>query len=134
VAADDRRREDSKSIVSASGIWIPDLALSHLARSLSSGGPLRWRQSGMTIRARHIVMSKGSATQVTIDRDFQSALSALQAGKPGDAVRLFEAVLRVEPEHVGALNLLGVVLTQLGALPKPKVICAGPCNTPRLPT
>lgn len=114
MAADDRRREDSKSIVSASGIWIPDLALSHLARSLSSGGPLRWRQSGMTIRARHIVMSKGSATQVTIDRDFQSALSALQAGKPGDAVRLFEAVLRVEPEHVGALNLLGVVLTQLG--------------------
>ena len=68
----------------------------------------------MTIRARHIVMSKGSATQVTIDRDFQSALLALASQKPGDAVRLFEAVLRVEPEHVGALNLLGVVLTRLG--------------------
>src|SRR5689334_16758820 len=68
----------------------------------------------MTTRARHIVMSKASPQPATIDRDFQSALSALQARKPGDAVRLFEAVLRVEPKHVGALNLLGVVLTQLG--------------------
>jgi protein O-GlcNAc transferase len=59
-------------------------------------------------------MSKASPEPVAIDREFQSALSALQAGKLGDAVRLFEAVLRVEPKHVGALNLMGLVLTRLG--------------------
>jgi protein O-GlcNAc transferase len=52
----------------------------------------------------------GTAT----NSDFQNALSALQAGKLGDAVRQFDAVLRVEPKHVGALNLMGVVFTQLG--------------------
>ncbi len=65
------------------------------------------------IRARHIAMSRASTKSVTIDRDFQNALSALQTGKLGDAVRLFDAVLRVEPKHVGALNLMGVALTQL---------------------
>jgi protein O-GlcNAc transferase len=49
-----------------------------------------------------------------IDRDFQSALAALQARRLGDAARLFDAVLRAEPKHVGALNLMGVVLMQLG--------------------
>ena len=47
-------------------------------------------------------------------RDFQSALAALQARKLGDALGLFDAVLRAEPKHAGALNLMGVVLTQLG--------------------
>jgi protein O-GlcNAc transferase len=59
-------------------------------------------------------MSRASATNSVINRDFQSALSALQAGKLGDAVRLFDTVLRVEPKHLGALNLMAVVLTQLG--------------------
>ena len=45
--------------------------------------------------------------------DFQRGLSALHAGKLGDAERLFNAVLRAEPVHIGALNLMGVVLTQL---------------------
>jgi Tfp pilus assembly protein PilF len=59
-------------------------------------------------------MSNPSSKPVTIDRDFQGALSALQAGKLGDAVRLFDAVLRVEPQHAGALNLMAVALMQLG--------------------
>ena len=44
--------------------------------------------------------------------EFQSGLSALRAGKFYDAERLFKAVLRAEPKHVGALNLMGVVLMQ----------------------
>jgi protein O-GlcNAc transferase len=49
----------------------------------------------------------------TSNRNFQGALSALQAGKLGDAEHLFKAVLHAEPTHVGALNLMGVVLSQL---------------------
>jgi protein O-GlcNAc transferase len=47
------------------------------------------------------------------NRDFQSALSALQAGNLPNAERFFSAVLRAEPKHVGALNLMGIVLMQL---------------------
>src|ERR1700756_4754626 len=59
-------------------------------------------------------MSKTSSKPVTIDSDFQSALTALQAGKLGDAARLFDAVLHAEPKHAGALNLMAVALMQLG--------------------
>jgi protein O-GlcNAc transferase len=45
---------------------------------------------------------------------FQNALTALQAGNVKDAELLFEVVLRTQPRHVGALNLLGIVLTRLG--------------------
>jgi Flp pilus assembly protein TadD len=41
-------------------------------------------------------------------------MSALQAGKLGDAERVCKAILRAEPKHVEALNLLGVVLGRLG--------------------
>ena len=58
-------------------------------------------------------MSRASATS-DVNRDFHSSLSALQAGNLGDAARWSEAVLRVEPKHFGALNVMGVVLTQLG--------------------
>ena len=54
------------------------------------------------------------STNRAVDRDFQSARAALQARNLGEAVRLFDAVLRAEPKHVGALNLMGVVLTQIG--------------------
>ena len=56
----------------------------------------------------------GTSRNTVIDRDFQSALAALQARKLADAVRLFDAVLRAEPKHLGAANLMGVVLMQLG--------------------
>jgi Tfp pilus assembly protein PilF len=55
-----------------------------------------------------------ASTNSDINRDFQGALSALQARKLGDAARLCDAVLRVEPKHAGALNVMAVVLTQLG--------------------
>src|SRR5215467_16076862 len=56
----------------------------------------------------------GTATSSAVDRDFQSALAALRARKLSDAARLFDSVLRIEPKHLGAVNLMGVVLTQLG--------------------
>jgi len=58
-------------------------------------------------------MSRASNTS-DINRDFQSALAALRARKLDDALRLFGAVLRSEPKHRGAVNLMGVALMQLG--------------------
>jgi tetratricopeptide (TPR) repeat protein len=45
---------------------------------------------------------------------FQQALSALQKGRADAAERLFRQVLQLQPKHVGALNLLSILLTQLG--------------------
>ena len=58
-------------------------------------------------------MSSASTTS-DVNRDFHSALSALQIGNLGDAQKWSEAVLRLEPEHFGALNVMAVVLTKLG--------------------
>jgi predicted O-linked N-acetylglucosamine transferase (SPINDLY family) len=44
----------------------------------------------------------------------QRAMAALQARNFTDAERLFKEVLRVQPKHVAALNLLGIVLLQTG--------------------
>jgi protein O-GlcNAc transferase len=54
------------------------------------------------------------STDSNADSNFQKALAALQARKLSDAAQLFDLILRAEPKHVGALNLMGVVLTQLG--------------------
>jgi predicted O-linked N-acetylglucosamine transferase (SPINDLY family) len=48
------------------------------------------------------------------DENFQRGLSALHAGNLKEAERLLLAVTRAEPNHVPALNLLGVVLGRLG--------------------
>jgi protein O-GlcNAc transferase len=53
-------------------------------------------------------------TAVTEDEAFQRALSALQAGDANEAERLFKEVLGAQPQHVPALNLLGIVLMGLG--------------------
>ncbi len=45
---------------------------------------------------------------------FSRALAALQSGNFADAVPLFDAVLRAQPRHIAALNLLGITHTQLG--------------------
>lgn len=47
---------------------------------------------------------------------FQHALIALQARNVKDAEHLFKAVLRTQPRHFGALNLLSIVLTRFGRL------------------
>ena len=51
-------------------------------------------------------------TTIPHNLNFQSALEALRLGKFEDAERLFKAVLRNEPKHIGALNLMGVALMQ----------------------
>jgi protein O-GlcNAc transferase len=45
---------------------------------------------------------------------FRRASVSLQTGNLPEAERLYKKVLRAQPQHLGALNLLGVVLTQLG--------------------
>jgi predicted O-linked N-acetylglucosamine transferase (SPINDLY family) len=41
---------------------------------------------------------------------FNDAIASLNAGRPSDAERHFKAVLRQQPDHVAALNILGVLL------------------------
>jgi protein O-GlcNAc transferase len=51
---------------------------------------------------------------ITHSETFQRALAAFQKGNTKEAERLFKTVLRTQPNHIGALNLLGVLLTQSG--------------------
>ena len=46
------------------------------------------------------------------DPTFQRAMAALQAGNLKDGEQLLKALLRAQPRHVAALNVLGIVLTQ----------------------
>ena len=48
------------------------------------------------------------------NEDYERGLSALHAGNLKEAERLLQAVVRAEPKHVAALNLLGVVFGRLG--------------------
>jgi predicted O-linked N-acetylglucosamine transferase (SPINDLY family) len=57
---------------------------------------------------------KPLATTVPNNEDFRHAMAALQSGDFSAAEQLFRAVLRTQPGHVAALNLLGVVLGRLG--------------------
>ena len=50
----------------------------------------------------------------SVNETFGHALAAFQAGKVHDAERLFKKFLRVHPRHVAGLNLLSILLTQLG--------------------
>jgi protein O-GlcNAc transferase len=59
-------------------------------------------------------MERWLAVSVAENEAFQRASAALQAGRFEDAERSFKAVLRKQPRHVAALNLLGIALTQLG--------------------
>jgi len=54
------------------------------------------------------------AVNLTGDENFRRGLSALHAGNLHEAERLLQAVTRAQPNHVPALNLLGVVLGRLG--------------------
>ena len=44
---------------------------------------------------------------------YQNAINLLQSGKFGDAEKLFKKLLKQQPGHVGALNLLTVVLMKM---------------------
>jgi predicted O-linked N-acetylglucosamine transferase (SPINDLY family) len=59
-------------------------------------------------------LGKALATTAGDNEEFQRAVAALQSGNFPAAEQLFKAVLRARPDHVAALNLLGVVLGRLG--------------------
>lgn len=50
---------------------------------------------------------------MTVQALYQGALNALGGGRLAEAERLFKKVLKKEPGHAGALNLLTIVLTKL---------------------
>jgi protein O-GlcNAc transferase len=45
---------------------------------------------------------------------FRRGSASYQAGNLAEAERLYRKVLRAQPKHLGALNLLGILLTQIG--------------------
>src|SRR5258705_9291478 len=45
---------------------------------------------------------------------FRQALASVQAGKAIEAEHLFNNLLRLDPRHVGGLNVFSILLTQLG--------------------
>jgi len=62
-----------------------------------------------------LISVQGEIEAVTfIDEDFQRGVTALRTGNLKEARRRLQAVTRTQPKHVPALNLLGVVLSQLG--------------------
>ena len=49
----------------------------------------------------------------SIEESFRQAIASFQAGKLIDAEGHFKNVLRDQPDHIPALNLLSVLLTRL---------------------
>jgi protein O-GlcNAc transferase len=49
-----------------------------------------------------------------VDDLFRRASASFQMGQLDEAERLYKKVLRAQPSHLGALNLLGIILTHLG--------------------
>jgi protein O-GlcNAc transferase len=48
------------------------------------------------------------------DNLLRQAIVSLQAGQVGNAERSFEKLLKLQPKHIGGLNLFGILLTKLG--------------------
>ena len=58
----------------------------------------------------------------SIDEFFGRAMASFRTGNLGDAEKHFKDVLRQDPRHLAALNLLGIVLTQTRSTRKPNHI------------
>ena len=78
-------------------------------------GPMGSNPSG-SANCIDLVVFIGSSAPVSSSADdkFRRALASLQAGNASDAEPLLKKLLAAQPRHVGGLNLLGIVLTQLG--------------------
>ncbi|HEY6859607.1 MAG TPA: tetratricopeptide repeat protein, partial [Pseudolabrys sp.] len=61
--------------------------------------------------------------------NFKQAIALFQAGNLNDAERCFKQVLRHQPKHVAALNLLSVLLTHLKRLYRGRVLYKGGTRT-----
>ena len=58
------------------------------------------------------------------DHTFQQAIAALNARQLAEAERLFRRLLRSQPRHAGALNLLTIVLMNAGRFPEAETFIA----------
>jgi predicted O-linked N-acetylglucosamine transferase (SPINDLY family) len=63
-------------------------------------------------------MAKSHASMNSIDRTLQDALAAFNSRNFAEAERSFKAVLKRQPSHVQALNLLTIVLMSLERFPE----------------
>ena len=60
---------------------------------------------------------------LSIEDVFRRAIASFETGKLEDAERHFKEVLRHDPKHLAALNLLGIVLTHPKNTTKLKATC-----------
>jgi predicted O-linked N-acetylglucosamine transferase (SPINDLY family) len=74
-----------------------------------------WLGPGFALSKRISVFDEPFRSFVTsiADQKFQRGLAALQKGDAGSAELLFKDVIESEPRHIGALNILGILLAQL---------------------
>src|SRR5262249_7865565 len=69
--------------------------------------------SPVTTRERAPTLQRRSEAS-GIDHLFRRATAAFRTGNLAEAEQLYKKVLRAQPNHLGALNLLGILLTQVG--------------------
>ena len=50
----------------------------------------------------------------TLEEAYRAAIKLHQQGQANEAVRLYDEILRFEPDHYGALHLKGVLALQMG--------------------
>src|SRR3954447_7605022 len=83
----------------------PEETLYHLSRRLTPASPTRRIVGGA---------QPPGPPMTTIADTFQRALQSHQASRWAEAERLYGEVLAVEPGHIDALHLLGVLALQTG--------------------
>src|SRR5256885_3769938 len=71
-----------------------------------------------TMAARASVCRRARSARMTIHTEFDRALRLHQEGKLREAYFRYDAILKAEPAHAGALHYSGVVLYQAGKLPE----------------
>jgi tetratricopeptide (TPR) repeat protein len=100
VAGGDELRYRCNQIVSAAGNFRPDACRSTLRSSTDL-------KSAMTNRLGHPISRSGANGG---DEALQRAMFALNSGRPGEAERIVTDVLKANPRHILALQVMGGAL------------------------